>query len=329
MSHPDFDGHAEAGRPPPDDAVALYHEIRARMRQRVVGHSEAVTRLALMGAQHLLGAARQRALLVGPSGCGKSTLTRALAEALEVPHVIVDVTGLAEQNWRGYDLSDVARDLYERSDDSLARMHKAVVVLDEIDKVGLGQAEGAGKDYRLGKQQSLLSLLGGGLEIRFGLGGDDRSLSWMTDQALLVGAGVFDGLPTSGPVSPGELIEWGFIPELVERLGSVVRLSPLEGKELIQVLRSDLDEVAKMFDAFGYRLEFTDEAVSYVARAVERSGGSAGPRSGVSWLRAAGERGLVRLLHAKAQEGSTWMVTPDDVRIPPSISSGSPPRGLR
>lgn len=327
MNPADFDGPVGGGRSSPEDLVELYHVIRARMRQRVVGHTEAVTRLALMGAQHLVGATRQRALLVGPSGCGKSTLMRALADALRVPHVIVDVTGLAEQNWRGYDLSDVARDLYDRADGSLARMHKSVVVLDEIDKVGLGRAEGAGKDYRLGKQQSLLSLLGGGLEIRFGLGGDDRSLSWMADEALLVGAGVFDGLPPSDPLSPGELIEWGLIPELVERLGSVIRLPPLKGDRLVRVLRSGLAEVEEMFSAFGYRVEFTDQAVSYTARAVEEGQGNAGPRSGASWLRAAAEKGLIRLLHARAEAESTWWVTPDDVRIPQAISRQQPGRG--
>lgn len=321
MNDIDFDGHAEKDGPPPEDAVALYHDIRARMRERVVGHSEPVTRLALMGAQHLVGAVRQRAVLVGPSGCGKSTLMRALANALRVPHVVVDVTGLAEQNWRGYDLSDVARDLYERADGSLARMHEAVVVLDEIDKLGLRHAEGPGKDYRLGKQQSLLSLLGGGLEIRFGLEGDDRSMSWMADRTLIVGAGVFDGLPRSDPVSPGELIEWGLIPELVERFGSVIRLSPLEGAELVEVLRTGLLEVEEMFYAFGYDVRFTDQAVAYAARSVGNSGREAGPRSAMSWLRSAAERGLLRLLHARADEGTTWTVTPDDLKVPARTSS--------
>lgn len=99
----------------------------------------------------------------------------------------------------------------------------------------------------------------------------------------------------------------------------MIRLDPLEGDRLVQVLRSGLSEVWEMFTAFGYRVVFTDQAVSYASRAVEKSGGDAGPRLGMSWLPAAAETGLVRPLHARADEGSTWTVTSDDVRIPARI----------
>ncbi len=262
--------------------------------------------LALAGVRHIAGGSGERILLTGPSGCGKSTLTRALAEALDVPWLLIDVTMLSEQNWQGTDISDHLEALYDRHG---ARAEESVIVLDEVDKLCVRDAERSSKDYRIGKQQSLLPLLGTGSEIPLMNGQRVRP-----DRMLILMAGVFDGLP-AGTAGPGDLVRLGLMHELVERMGRIIRLRPLPTSELMAVLRAGLSSTAVAFRLFGYFLEVPDAVLAYVASRL-RSGDEAGPRSGIAWLRSAADRLLVRLLDEAAPIGTIVVLRPDDVLVP-------------
>lgn len=96
-------------------------------------------------------------------------------------------------------------------------MRKAVLVHDDNDKVGSGGSEGTGREYRRGKQESLLELLGGNVDLHYGPDQEEGRWSWRSDEALVVG-GVFDGLPP-WRLSASDLVEWGLTPEIVGRLG--------------------------------------------------------------------------------------------------------------
>lgn len=294
------------------DYAAAYALIRDALAARVVGHDEAIRMLALAGVRHIGGMGGERLLLVGPSGCGKSTLARALAEALGVPWLLIDVTMLSEQNWHGADLSAHLESLY---DEYGRDADHAVIVADEIDKVCTAEMTQASKDYRLGKQQSLLPLLGFGSEIP--LSGQTPARS---DRMLILMAGVFPTLPP-GLVSPGDLLRLGLMHEIVERMGAVIRLDPLEIPQLVRVVRAGLLPAVRAFEKYGFELEIADATLAYVASRVLR-GDDAGPRSGVAWLRAAADRLLIRLLDDAAPTGATVCLRPDDVTVPPHRRSG-------
>ena len=291
----------------PGDYAAAYALIRDALARRVVGHSDAVSTLSLAGVRHVAGMSRQRLLLVGPSGCGKSTLTRALAETLLVPWLLIDVTMMSEQNWAGGNLSDFLSTLFR---EHAARSARAVVVLDELDKVCAAGFERTSREYRIGKQQSLLPLLGTGSEIP--IPGD---IKLRPDHMLVIGSGVFAGLPP-GPVGPGDLLRLGLMHEIVERMRSVIRLEPLPMEALMEVLRAGMREAGITFRRFGWALEVPRETLVYVASAVARGDDEAGPRSGVSWLRAAADRLLVRMFEQSAEPDTLGVLHPDDVRIP-------------
>ena len=265
-------------------------------------------------------------MLGGPSGVGKSTLARTLAESLQLPHTIVDVSELAETNWSGLQLADVLTGLYHQSGASMRRMARAVIVLDELDKLAARGASTAGRDYLRGKQRSLLGLLGGGVPLHFGAGGDrDRSFEWPSDSALIIGAGVFQGLPDGRDPAPEDLIRLGLMPELVERLGQVIRLQPLGPAELARVLERQLAPMRASYEHFGFELRISPAAVAAVARTtVHGLGRAAGPRTAGTWLIEAAQRGLISLLNADAQPGTTWTLTPDDVAD--RLVLPSPPR---
>jgi len=312
----DEEGYREGMAALPNASHQLYHAILARLAGRVVGHGRALRRLALAGLQHMLGVPGQRLVLVGPTGCGKTTMCEALADALEVPSVHVDVAELAETNWRGRDMSDWIAALHHRADGDERRMRRAVVVLDELDKAGVGDHDRASWSYRRGKQESLLSLLGGGT-VSYGDARDERSRSWSAREALVVGAGVFDGLPP-GPLGPAELVSWGLMPELASRMGTFLRLEPPGPVEVREILWRSLQPVAGAYAAVGGQLSLSEAALDEVTALASDEASGLDLRSAGRVLRSAAEEGLVKILEeADGTDPARYELTPADLRLPP------------
>ena len=292
----------------PADFVAAYALIRDAMAQAIISQDEAVHALALAGTRHLAGVEGQRLVLIGPSGSGKSTLARTLAEALGVPWRIIDVTMLAEQNWSGAQLTDHLDALQTEHGHNAAR---SVLVLDEIDKICVSEMERTSKDYRVGKQQTLLPLLGTGSELPIG-----GLKQFRPDALLIIMAGVFPQV-TADRVSPADLLHVGLMSEIVERMGPVIRLHPLSKKVLAQVLSRTAERCVSAFRLLGYDLMVPDATISYLAAAVAADE-AAGTRSGMSWLQASADAMLVSLLERQAPQGTCCTLYPDSLALPPA-----------
>ena len=70
-------------------------------------------------------------------------------------------------------------------------------------------------------------------------------------------------------VTPEDLLQFGFIPELVGRLPVVAALQPLDREDLIRVLIEPRNAIVKqyqrLFDLDDVKLEFTDDALEAAA----------------------------------------------------------------
>lgn len=305
--------------PPPGAMAAAYQEIRQRLKQTIVGHDDVVQRLALLGARHIHIGGRQRALLIGPSASGKTTLALALSAALECPALVWDVSTSSESGWAGVDAGGALAELHQQCDRDVEVMQRAVVVLDEIDKLSYADTAGNTRSHRFGQQKSLLAWLGGVTPVRFAESGDrGPAISLVTDDMLVIGAGVFGGLPSDA--GPAELVAFGFSAEFVSRFPVILRLERLAPEHLVPIYREAVTGSVATATDFGYEIVVGDPLLRYVANAVASGGDDVTPRAGMGWLQAAVDTALLRLLDLSARPGTRYHLHPDDVAIPPTLS---------
>ncbi len=299
-------------------ATRLVYENNLRLlKAEISGQDRLVQRLALAATHHIVEpASAVRLTLVGPSGTGKTTMARAVARLTNRPFVELSVTDLAQTGWQGPQLSELlseslsnqVRLLHLEGKGTRADLSKEpVLFLDEFDKCAYGGHVDTARGHYLGKQQTMLGLLGSNGHVLIG------SESVSTARMMIICAGVFDGLRETPYPMPADVEALGFMHELVERMGPIFLLEPLRGTPLEKVLRKGIEAKLTTAKAFGYELEISPEAICYTARAIARE--RAGPRSGVSWLAAAADECLGRLLDSDAPAGSRAILSPDDLRF--------------
>ena len=109
-----------------------------------------------------------------------------------------------------------------------------------------------------------------------------KRIAYSGSQLGFLGGGRGEPLPAGDPVSqviPEDLLEYGFIPEMVGRLPVVSTLEPLDRDDLIRVLTEPKNAIVKqyqqLFSIDGVELEFTQEALEAAAdRALEHYTGA-------------------------------------------------------
>lgn len=309
------------------DRLPTPAEMIAHLDRHVAGQERAKRLLAAAVYRHYLGLAyrdlpdskgrdlgRQHVLLLGPTGCGKTFLVRTLAAHLGVPVAMVAATSLVETGYVGDHVDSVLAALHQLAGGDVARAERGIVFLDEFDK--LRRVVGHGRDVSgEGVQNALLALLDGG-PVRFKV--REQVLTLDTSRILFVCTGAFADLPEAvrrrlakraplgfgggegaaprmtdadalAAVTTQDLIEYGFIPELMGRFATIAPLHPLAKSDLAHILGgvedSALSREVRQFALHGVRLDVADDAREALA---ERAmGAGTGARGLASLLRGA------------------------------------------
>ena len=276
-------------------------EIVAHLDKYAHGQSRAKHDLAVAVYNHYISQAyqekngedlgRHHTLVIGPTGSGKTYMIKLLAKFLGVPYAFASATDMTDTGFSGMDFTTVFRVLYDRADGNTSLAEKGIVFIDEIDKSANLPKGSDGSAFNI--QKNMLTYLDGMITRKEGID---------TGKVLFITSGAFVGLPeiinkrcnklpspemgfhlrydeTPEQISPSyellaqtqtsDLIEFGLIPEFIGRFTNITVLQKLKADDLKAIVksmkRSALELHQKMATVHGIELDFTDEALDFIA----------------------------------------------------------------
>ena len=297
-----------------DEYVIGQDEAKKVLSVAVYNHYKRI----LMGGDSDVDLQKSNILMLGPTGSGKTLLAQTLAKMLNVPFAIADATALTEAGYVGEDVENILLKIIQAADYDIERAQCGIIYIDEIDKISRkSENQSITRDVSgEGVQQALLKILEGTVASVPPKGGrkhpQQEAININTANILFICGGAFDGLEKivqkreassslgfgaevhgkkeldeidwMKDVTPHDLVKYGLIPELVGRIPVITALSALDEAALVRILRepknSLLNQYKKLFDLDKVDLEFTDDALTAVAKkTLERKTGARGLRS--------------------------------------------------
>lgn len=234
---------------------------------------------------------RNNVLIQGPTGCGKTEMLRILAKLVDIPLYIADASSFTSNSFKGKDAENLITELYSYAGEDLEKTEKAIVYLDEFDKLSTRfgiSSSGVSQGEEVQKQ--MLKIIEG-MDFVY----SKKNITINTENILFICGGAFDDLvetkkkkeatgalgftsdkneeekPALNEVlTPEDFIEYGIVPEMMGRLPIIAIFDALTEDDLVNILCNKEDSLisgykAMMKEVYDVELEFSDSALSEIA----------------------------------------------------------------
>ena len=133
-------------------------------------------------------------MLTGLSGTGKTYTIEQLCNILDMDYIVVNCASITSPGFKGGDIEDELKRLFDKCDGDLKRIKKSVVILDEIDKLRANSEVNGSDVSGSGAIKNFLKMLEGTeIEVEVSNGYFKRKETLNTKDVMFVGCGTFMG----------------------------------------------------------------------------------------------------------------------------------------
>lgn len=264
-------------------------EISENIKKTIKGQDEAIRKIVtclwttINGRAHNI--TKKQMIIVGPTGVGKTAIFRKLQEILDIPVVIFSVPGLSQAGYIGRSTDEILKQVYFETMENRDVAEKAIVILDEYDKLAYNGNDKSGDVSTIGVQNELLKMIEGYTRVvELGMGGED-SFEIDTSNMIFIATGAFQELfeedktkglgfytqtlkQQSKTINGEALVKYGLKKESIGRLPIIIELNKLT-REIFReiILESDESELlahVNFLESLGVKISNLDEVIDII-----------------------------------------------------------------